>query len=161
MATMNKTDLYYQVALEALHSQEKYHNHMKSRAMQLISAGAFQISAGAIILGFADIHPSFASPPVIAFMALIAIFLVGAGCSIWAALFNDWHHQPWAAELYDHMYEGYDDRGLTEWVSDAYSKSVACNRKLMHQMTMRLQCGLVCLALQACVLAIVGLLCFV
>lgn len=154
---MDKTDLYYQVALEKLQSQEALHAEWSSKAGAVLAAGAALIGIGAIIIGLSPVKTPATSPITIAMSVALGAYVMAAISGFLVLRARDWYHQPTAGELAQYL--NYDDGGLTEWVGDGYSQSVECNKTCLNDMAQRLQYAIGFLVVETLAVGVLGLLC--
>ena len=154
---MNKYDLYYQVTLEKLHNQEALHTEFGTKASNMLTFGAALIGVGAVVLRFSESDPTPSATLSSAFVLLMLAFLSTAGWSLYSLWPRNWEHSPKAGRFAEHL-ASYDDNVLTEWVGDEYGRSVESNRSVLEKKANALRWGMVSLAGEALMVAVLGFL---
>ena len=155
---MNKYDLYYQVTLEKLQNQEALHTEFGSKASSMLTFGAALIGVGAVVLNFSEANPTPGTALFWVFIVLISAFLSTAGWSLYALWPRNWEHSPKASEFANHLVS-YGDNVLTEWVGDEYRRSEERNRSVLDKKVSALKWGMMSLAVEAFMVAALGLFC--
>lgn len=155
---MDKYDLYYQVTLEKLHNQETLHTEFGNKASSMLTFGAALIGVGAVVLGFSEIDPNSSTTLYATFILLMLAFLFTAYWSLYSLWPRDWEHSPNAVRLAEHI-ASYGDDVLTEWVGDEYGRSVESNRSVLEKKANALRWGMMGLAGEAFLVAVLGFYC--
>ena len=155
---MNKYDLYYQVTLEKLQNQEALHTEFGTKASNILTFGAALIGVGAVVLNFSDSDSTPGATLFSAFILLMLAFLSTASWSLYSLWPRSWEHSPEAGKFAGHL-GSYDDNVLTEWVGDEYRRSVESNLSVLGKKSNALKWGMVSLAGEAVMVAVLGLFC--
>ena len=155
---MNKYDLYYQVTLEKLQNQEALHTEFGTKASNMLAFGAALIGVGAVALNISESDSTPSAALLVVFFLLLLSFLSTAFWSLYTLWPRPWEHSPEASKFAEHL-DSYDDSVLTEWVGDEYRRSVTSNLSVLDKKAKALRWGMVSLAGEALMVAVLGLFC--
>ena len=156
---MERSLLYYQVALERLQSQETLTTEFGTKATGVLGLGLAILTASAVILSFSAVSFGIGEPTSWLFFCLIVAFLATAwGCSKILRPY-DWERGPKLTTLYNHLSSSYTTEILTEWVSDAYKDSVEHNKEVLSKKAVSLQWSIYALIAETVLLALITVCC--
>ena len=150
--TMDKYDLYNQIARDWFQYQDSLHKDFGAKAINLIAFSGALLAAGAVMLRFSgeSINPSTqAFWPFVSLGILFLLTTAGGTSMVWPC---GWRHNPTLSDLAGHLHN-YQDQNLIEWVGDEYNRSVTKNQSRLKLMAITLRLTLGFLTLQACALA--------
>ena len=156
---MERSLLYYQVALERLQSQETLAGEYSTKATGVLGLGLAILTASAVILSFSSVPLSIREPTSWLFISLIVAFLTTA---LWCSRIlrpYDWERGPKLTTLHNHLASDYSTEILTDWVSDAYKDSVEINKGVLGKKANALQWGIRALIAETVLLAMITVFC--
>ena len=156
---MQKSMLYYQVALERLQSQETLASEYGTKATGVLGLGLAILTASAVILSFSAVLLGIGEPTSWFFVLLVGAFLVTAWLCSSIRRPYDWERGPKLTTLYDHVASDYSLEIVTEWVSDAYKDSVEINKGVLAKKAKALQGSIRSLITETVLLAMITVFC--
>ena len=127
---MNKTDLYYEVAVAQYQSQVQRSSGLDARAVAIMAVAATLAGISAVILkdfsGGSTLTWWTGVPTGLIALALLGSVLYG----VRGVKPRKWRINPGLRTLASHL-ESYEDEPLTEWVGDRLQQSVDWNEEII------------------------------
>ena len=138
---MTKEELYYQIALAQYQEQFRRSAGFDTRAGSMMTAAAALAGFGAIVLR--DFWGQTGSVWPIAVAVLLAGAFIAAAVSAISGLQpRNWRFNPDPSGLADHLHSPkYEEAGLTVWIGDELTKSVAFNNDVLNVKGRAVRCA--------------------